>query len=103
MRSLILLAGAYTSFVVANLIHNNLSLDPAVVPATVRAAVNAWRRRRWSLLAAAFMIALPALYFFRWNALAVPTTRAFANHFALLLAAVLAVASAGSGLRTRLT
>ncbi|MGH7468203.1 MAG: hypothetical protein ACRENP_09470 [Longimicrobiales bacterium] len=54
-----------------------------------------WRRRRGFLLAAAVVIALPALLFLEPAALLNPAdTLPFFNHLALLSAGVLALASA---------
>jgi hypothetical protein len=94
MRLPSLLAYAFVSFVAANLIHNNGGLDPAILPATVLAALYWWRPGPGLLRATAVVIALPSLFFFKWAALTNPTAaKPFLNHLALFLAGMLAIAS----------
>lgn len=100
-RSLMLL-GAFAAWLVANLIHNDFGLDPAVAPATVLGGLYWWRPNRPLLWATAALIAAPALLFFKWRALAEPAgAMPFLNHLALLLAGVLAIASVAMSLRSR--
>ena len=92
-RSALLLA-ALGAFAVANLIHNDFGLDPAIAPAALLAAIYWWRPRRPLLWGAAFVIALPAFAFFKWSALTDPSSaRVLYNHLALLAAGSLAIAS----------
>ncbi|MGH7555705.1 MAG: hypothetical protein ACREMQ_22115 [Longimicrobiales bacterium] len=94
-RELPLILGAFAAYTSGNLIHNNLGLDPAIVPAAVFVGLVLWRRRRWLLLAAAMVIGLPAFMFLRWSELSKPgDALPFLNHVALLVAGVLAVMSA---------
>jgi hypothetical protein len=79
---------------VANLIHNDIGLDPAVVPATVFAVSYPFWRKGGLLVAAAFFVALPSFAFLRFAALVDPSQlQPFANHWALLTAGVSAVMS----------
>ena len=92
-RSMLLFA-ALAAFVVANLIHNEFGLDPAIAPAALLAGIYWWRPKRALLWGAAFVIALPAFAFFKWSALTDPSgARMLYNHLALLAAGSLAVAS----------
>ncbi len=87
-----LLLLAWAAFLVSNLIHNNFGLDPAIVPSTLLGVIYAWRRtRRWAIASALF-IAIPSFAFLDWPTLVTPgSQRAFANHWALLLAGALAI------------
>jgi hypothetical protein len=88
------LAGAFAAFTLANLIHNRLGLDLAIVPAAVLTFLYGWRGKRQLLWASAFFIGIPAALFFSGKALLDPyQTVYFVNHIALLLAAVLACLS----------
>jgi hypothetical protein len=83
---------AFAAFAIANLIHNNFGLDPAIVPAALLVGLYLWRPRRWLLWGAAIMIALPSFVFLRWDALVPPAVAIpFLNHVALLAAGALAV------------
>lgn len=88
----VLQLGAFGAALTANLIHNDLGLDPAIAPAAVLTALY-WRRPRRGLLwAAAVVTALPSFLFLRWSALGSPAAvRPFFNHLALLVAGVAAV------------
>jgi hypothetical protein len=93
------LLGAFIAFTVANLIHNDFGLDPAIVPAALLVGLYWWRRRRGLLWGAVLMIAVPAFFFLRWRALADPwDTLRFLNHLALFTAGALAVATAALSL-----
>lgn len=99
-RTLVLIAVA--AFVVANLIHNGGLLDPAAFPALTFAGLLLWRPRPIFLFAAALFVAVPAVSFLNWTALAdVSHLRPFFNHVALLVAGVFAtVGAAAGGVRT---
>ncbi|MGH7469332.1 MAG: hypothetical protein ACRENP_15375 [Longimicrobiales bacterium] len=85
---------AFVAFAAANLIHNNLGVDPALAPAALLTGLYGWRPGRGFLWGAALVIALPAFIFLKWSALAQPAdAQAFFNHVALFLAGALAVLS----------
>jgi hypothetical protein len=93
--ALYLILGAFAAFTTAIVIHNRFGLDPAIAPATLFVGLLLWRRRRAFLLAAALVIALPAFLFLKPAVLLDPEDLLpFSNHAALLLAGLLAVASA---------
>jgi hypothetical protein len=93
-----LLVAAYGSFVAANLIHNQLGLDPAVIPSGLFVALMLWKPHRGFLIAGAICIAAPALGFFKLNAILQPTTSLrFMNHLFLFSGGVLALAAGASG------
>jgi hypothetical protein len=95
-----LLLGALVAFYAANLIHNRFGLDPAVIPASVFAAVYLWRRHRGWLWAAAAFIALPSFMFLKWSSLTNPGDLwPFLNHAALLAGGVLAIACVARSVR----
>jgi hypothetical protein len=90
-----LILAAFVAFAAANVIHNSVGLDPAIVPPALFVGLVFWRKRRWLLLAAAFFIAAPSFSFLRWSELTSPTdTLHFLNHVALLAAGVLAISGA---------
>ena len=98
-RSLVAAVGA---FIVANLIHNKLGLDPAVVPAVVLVGLYWWRPRRALLWIAALAIGLPSFAFFKSGSLLEPANVIpFLNHLALLTAGLLAALSVGQDLWPR--
>lgn len=100
-RPLAILFGAFGSFTVANLIHNDFGLDPAIIPAALLVSLSWWRPRRGLMWAAALVIALPAFAFFKWTALGDPSnTLRLVNHVALLLAGTLAVLSVAATVTT---
>jgi hypothetical protein len=89
----------YAAFVAANLIHNRLGMDIAVLPATLLMMLYLWRPARAFRLGTAVLIALPALAFLKPRAIYDPSDpTSFANHLALLLAGVLAIAGGASAL-----
>jgi hypothetical protein len=93
------LLGAFIAFTVANLIHNNFGLDPAIVPAALLVGLYWWRRRRGLLWGAVLVIAVPAFLFLRWRALTDPgDTLRFLNHLTLFAAGALAIATAALSL-----
>jgi hypothetical protein len=84
---------AFAAFTSANLIHNELSLDPAIAPPAVFIALFLWKRRTSLLLVAACLIAFPAFAFLRLSELSSPASAlSFLNHLALLAAGLLGVA-----------
>lgn len=86
---------AFGSFATANLIHNHFGLDRGILPASFCITMLLLRPRRGWLLAAALTIATPTFVFFEWPALLDPFAPAhFANHLALLVAALLAASAA---------
>lgn len=88
------LTAAFVSFLVANLIHNDFGVDPAIVPAAVLGGLYWWRPRPGLQWATAAMIALPSFLFLKPAALLDPSNmRAFLNHAALGIAGVLALLS----------
>jgi hypothetical protein len=94
------LLGALGAFVASNLIHNDLGLDPAILPASALAALYAWRRVIWVLRLAALAIAVPALSFLDWQSLLdTGDPRVFFNHLALFLAGLLAAVTLALTLR----
>jgi hypothetical protein len=93
------IVGAFLAFAIANLIHNDFSVDPAIAPALVVGLFYWWRPLPGLLWATALMIALPSFLFLKPSALTDPANaRAFANHLALALAGTLAVVSVLRGL-----
>lgn len=91
---------AFAAFAIANLIHNNLGVDPAIAPSLILISLYAWRPARPLLWAAALFIALPSFAFLKLSALTHPTElKPFLNHLALLSSGALAVASFALGLR----
>ena len=94
------LVAAWVAALVANAIHNDFGVDPAIAPSTALLAVYLWRPVRPLLWATAFFIALPSLLFLDPSALTQPDTgKLFFNHLALLFAGVLAIASVALSLR----
>ncbi len=90
-----LIVAAFASFLIANLIHNRFRVDAAIVPSTVFVILLLWQPRRWVLLAAAFLIAVPSALFFKVAAVTnLANTVHFLNHLFLLLAALLAIGAA---------
>jgi hypothetical protein len=88
------LAASLAAAITANLIHNRLGLDVAVLPAIVFAALYYRRPGRTLLWVTAFVIAFPAFSFLEFSALSSPANSwFFLNHVALLLAGTLAVTS----------
>jgi hypothetical protein len=93
--ALFLILCAFAAYAAANLMHNSLGLDPAIVPAALFIVLLLWRRQRGYLLAAAFVMVVPAFLFLRWSELISPTSALyFFNHIALLAAGGLALAAA---------
>jgi hypothetical protein len=93
--ALILILCAFAAYAAANLMHNRLGLDPAIVPAALFVGLLLWRRQRGFLLAAAFAMVVPAFLFLRWSELISPSSAPyFFNHVALLAAGGLALAAA---------
>lgn len=81
---------AIAAFLCANLIHNGGTVDAAVIPGGLFATLYVWRRTPVFFWLTAFVIALPAVSFLDPAALGAPAeVRRFANHLALLLAALL--------------
>lgn len=88
------LVGAAAAFLVSNLIHNDLGLDPAIVPMAALIALFFWRRTRLTLWLTALAIAAPAFLFLDLSAVGNPRDlKPFLNHVALLSAGALAVVS----------
>lgn len=85
---------AFTASAIANLIHNNLGLDPAIAPSVILLALYSWRPVRPLLWATAGFIALPSFLFLKPDALMQPSApKLFFNHLALLTAGLLAIVS----------
>ena len=86
---------AWLAALTANVIHNNVGLDPAIAPATILLMLYWWRPVRPLLWVTAVFIALPSFMFLKFSAIMSPgETQYFLNHLALLVAAVLSVAAA---------
>ncbi len=83
---------AFAAFFVANLLHNNFGIDPAIIPAGILTGLSLRRPHPVLLAAAAVVIAVPAFAFLKWRALTDPSSaHPFLNHLFLLAAGVLAL------------